>query len=82
MMSRLLRANFMRLVKNKPFYICIAVMAFCGIYLPVTDYSKMIKSGTVCIPDKNFLRSACVWALWRRFYKYVHRHGVQLRHNA
>jgi len=61
MMSRLLRANFMRLVKNKPFYICIAVMAFCGIYLPVTDYSKMIKSGTVCIPDKNFFAfSVCM----------------------
>lgn len=53
-MSRLLRANFMRLAKNKPFYICTALMAFIGIYLPVTDYRKMITSGTAFSPDKNF----------------------------
>lgn len=53
-MSRLLRANFMRLSKNKPFYICMALMAFIGIYLPVTDYRKMITSGAVFGPDKNF----------------------------
>lgn len=60
-MSRLLRANFARLIKNKPFYICIALMAFIGIYLPVTDFRKMITSGTAFSPDKNFLAfSACM----------------------
>ena len=53
-MSKLLRANFARLIKNKPFYICLILMAFIGVYLPVTDYFKMIKSGTFYSPDKNF----------------------------
>ncbi|MCM1328780.1 MAG: ABC transporter permease [Ruminococcus sp.] len=53
-MSKLLRANFARIIKNKPFYICLFLMAFCGIYLPVSDYFKMIKSGAEYSPDKNF----------------------------
>ncbi|MDE6132445.1 MAG: ABC transporter permease [Oscillospiraceae bacterium] len=53
-MSKLLRANFARLLKNKPFYICIALMAFIGIYLPVSDYRKMTASGAFFSPDKNF----------------------------
>ena len=53
-MSKLLRANFARVIRNKPFYICLILMAFVGVYLPVTDYCKMIKNGAVCIPDKNF----------------------------
>lgn len=53
-MGKLLRANFARLIKNKPFYICIALMAFVGIYLPLSDYNNMIKSGEVYILDKDF----------------------------
>lgn len=53
-MSKLLRANFARLRKNKPFYICLILMTFVGIYLPVTDYRKMIRSGNALSPDKNF----------------------------
>lgn len=53
-MSKLFRANFARLLKNKPFYICTVLMAFIGIYLPVTDYRKMITSGMIFSPDKNF----------------------------
>lgn len=44
----------MRLIKNKPFYICLVLMAFVGIYLPVSDYRKMITSGAAFSPDKNF----------------------------
>jgi len=53
-MGKLLRANFARLIKNKPFYICLVLMAFVGIYLPLSDYHNMIKNGTVFILDKNF----------------------------
>ncbi len=53
-MGKLLRANFARLIKNKPFYICIALMAFVGIYLPLSDYNNMIKSREVYILDKDF----------------------------
>lgn len=39
-------------------------MAFVGVYLPVTDYFKMIKNGTVCIPDKNFFTfNLCIGVL-------------------
>lgn len=63
-MSKLLRANFARLIKNKPFYICLVLMVFVGVYLPVTDYFKMIKSGADCIPDKNFfVFNVCIGVL-------------------
>lgn len=44
----------MRLIKNKPFYICLILMAFAGIYLPLSDHRKMIASGAAFGPDKNF----------------------------
>ena len=42
-MSRLLSANFSRLIKSKLFWLGAGVMLVLGIYIPVTSYIQQVK---------------------------------------
>lgn len=57
-MNRLLSANFMRIKKDKIFWICFIIMFTAGIFFPVMRYMDMKQTGTINNIDNGFLGCA------------------------
>lgn len=57
-MSKLLSANFMRLKKDKFFWIGIAFMFAAGVFFPVMRYADMKQTGTINNIDNGFFGCA------------------------
>lgn len=60
-MSKLLRANFTRLVKSRIFWICILFMASIGIISTITQYREMMTMTDYTPNIDNILFSGCMF---------------------
>lgn len=67
-MSKLLSAGFIRLRKDKIFWIALIFMFGAGVFFPVMRYIDMQKSGYINNIDNGFFACALLSVLsWRSF---------------
>lgn len=57
-MNKLLSAGFVRLWRDKVFWICTAIMALFGGIMPITSYSDMRRYDTIAYIDSTFFSYA------------------------
>ena len=81
-MRKLLSAGFLRLRKNRMFYILLLSMFGLGLFLVFGKYSDMVNYGAEGFLDDFIPLRHLQLPLFRDLLQYVHRIRIQLRNNT